>query len=78
MKRFLLFMMLMAAMTVQAQEVTLDEVVVSSARTVQLADRQVIYPTRQQLEHSHSGYSILQKLSIPHIRIDEASHTIKA
>ena len=78
MKRFLFCMMLMATMTAQAQEVTLDEVVVSSARTVQLADRQVIYPTRQQLEHSHSGYSLLQKLSLPHIRIDEASHTITA
>ena len=78
MKRFLFCMMLMATMTAHSQEVTLDEVVVSSARTVQLADRQVIYPTRQQLEHSHSGYSLLQKLSLPHIRIDEASHTITA
>ena len=65
-------------MNLQAQEVTLNEVVVEGARVVQQADRQVIYPTRQQLEHSTSAYSLLQKLTLPHIRIDEATHTITA
>ena len=77
MKRFV-FIMMLAAIEMQAQEVKLDEVVVSGARVVQQADRQVIYPTQQQLEHSTSAYSLLQKLSLPHIRIDEASHTITA
>ena len=51
MKKTTLLIVLCAAMQVQAQEgVTLKEVVVDGTRTVQLADRQVIYPTRQQPE----------------------------
>ena len=77
MKRFL-FCMLLAPMSLLAQEVKLQEVTVSGARVVQQADRQVIYPTRQQLEASTSGYSLLQKLTLPHIRIDETTHSITA
>lgn len=65
-------------MSLLAQEVMLKEVTVSGARVVQQADRQVIYPTRQQLEASTSGYSLLQKLTLPHIRIDETTHSITA
>ena len=78
MKRFLFCLMLAAATTVQAQEVELKEVVVKGARVVQQADRQVIYPTRQQVESSTSGYSLLNKLALPHIRIDEPAHSITA
>lgn len=79
MKKTTLLIVLCAAMQVQAQEgVTLKEVVVDGTRTVQLADRQVIYPTRQQREAATSGYSLLQQLGLPHIRIDAAAHTIAA
>ena len=41
-------------------------------------DGQTIYPTEVQKKASHSGYSILQKLSLPNIRVDEASHSLSA
>ena len=74
---FLVFLSASAAW-MQAQEVELKEVVVKGARVVQQADRQVIYPTQQQLESSTSGYSLLNKLALPHIRIDEPLHSITA
>ncbi|MBR1448308.1 MAG: hypothetical protein IJ588_06140 [Prevotella sp.] len=77
MKRLLLGLLL-APMLVQAQEVELREVVVKGARVVQQADRQMIYPSRQQRETATSGYSLLNKLSLPHLRIDEVGHSITA
>ena len=62
----------------QKEEVTLKEVVVSGARVVQLTDRQVYYPTRQQRGAATSGYSLLQQLALPHIRIDASAHTVTA
>ena len=41
-------------------------------------DGQTIYPTRQQLESSTNGYSLLSKLTLPHLRIDPVMHTITA
>ena len=39
--------------------VTLDEVTVKGARTIQKVDGQWIYPTKQQKESSANGYSLL-------------------
>ena len=41
-------------------------------------DGQIIYPTEAQKNASHSGYSILQKLSLPNIRVDEVSQNLSA
>ena len=60
------------------KEVTLGEVSVKGARTVQKVDGQWIYPTKQQLENSTDGYSLLAKLTLPHIRVDEAMNSITA
>ena len=82
MKRFYLLCLLSVCITVQAQdtkeEMTLQEVTVRGARVVQRVDGQTIYPTRQQLESSTNGYSLLSKLTLPHLRIDPVMHTVTA
>ena len=82
MKNFLLLLMLTINLTVQAQDVmegeTLQEVIVQAPKVVQRVDGQTIYPTRQQLESSTNGYSLLSKLTLPHLRIDPVMHTVTA
>ena len=89
MKRLILFSMVcMMARTMQAQDdggqqpsektVTLDEVTVKGARIVQKVDGQWIFPTKQQIATSPNGYSLLAKLTLPHIRVDEAMNSITA
>jgi len=60
------------------KSVTLDEVTVKGARTIQKVDGQWIYPTKQQIESSANAYSLLAKLTLPHIRVDEAQNAITA
>ena len=58
--------------------ITLGEVVVKAAKTVNKIDGMFIYPTEVQKESSSNGYDILQKLSLPNIKIDAASHAVSA
>ena len=62
----------------ETQTVELQEVEVKAAKVIHKPDGQTIYPTEVQKKASHSGYSILQKLSLPNIRVDEASHSLSA
>ena len=82
MKRLLFCLLAVSALTSAAQDtektITLDEVTVKAARTVQKVDGQWIYPTKQQIESSANGYSLLAKLTLPHIRVDEAMNSITA
>lgn len=82
MKRFLFCSLAAFAMTATAQDtdknVSLDEVTIQGARKIQKVDGQWIYPTKQQIENSPNGYSLLAKLSLPHIRVDEAMNSITA
>ena len=79
MKRFFIWALLMAPLVTSAQkEVELQEVTVRGSKVVQRVDGQTIYPTRQQLESSTNGYSLLSKLTLPHLRIDPVMHTITA
>lgn len=57
---------------------TMQKVTVKAARTVQKIDGQWIFPSREQLESSSNGYSLLAKLALPHIRVDEALSSITA
>ncbi len=63
MKSFLFLAALTLGMTVQAQDIkegeTLQEITVKGSKVVQRVDGQTIYPTRQQLESSTNGYSLL-------------------
>lgn len=58
--------------------ITLDEVIVESAKVVNKVDGLIIYPTAAQKEASPNGYSVLKKMTLPNLRIDEISHTITA
>ena len=89
MKRLLFCWLAACALTSAAQvndgerqssekSVTLDEVTVKGARTIQKVDGQWIYPTKQLIESSANGYSLLAKLTLPHIRVDEAMNSITA
>ena len=82
MKRFLFFAALTVSMTVQAQDIkegeTLQEITIKGSKVVQRVDGQTIYPTRQQLDSSTNGYSLLSKLTLPHLRIDPVMHTVTA
>ena len=79
MKRLLFLWMLTVSMMASAQkEVELQEVSVQGSKVVQRVDGQTIYPTRQQLESSTNGYSLLSKLTLPHLRIDPVMHTVTA
>ena len=60
------------------KSVTLDEVTVKGAKVVSKVDGQTIYPTDAQKSASNNGYSLLQKLSLPNLRIDNVSHSISA
>lgn len=82
MKRFLFCSLVAFAMNATAQDtdknVSLEEVTVNGARIIQKVDGQWIYPTKQQIENSPNGYSLLAKLTLPHIRVDEAMNSITA
>ena len=58
--------------------VTLGEVVVKGARVVRRVDGKTLYPTEIEKKHSHSGYSLLNKLALPDIRIDEMSRSVQS
>lgn len=78
-KRYLAVQQEKTDSTTQAERrTTMKEVTVKAARTVQQADGMWLFPTRKQLESSPNGYSLLAKLSLPHIRVDEATSSIMA
>ena len=58
------------------KSITLDEVTVKGAKVVNKVDGQMIYPTDAQKSASNNGYSLLQKLSLPNLRIDNVTHSI--
>ena len=69
------------ALTAMAQEeksTTLSTITVKAARTVQKEDGLWLYPSKPQLESSTNGYSLLAKLALPRIRVDEAMNSITA
>ena len=62
----------------EKKSVTLKEVIVKGAKVVSNVDGQTIYPTDAQKNASNNGYSILQKLSLPNLRIDNVAHSISS
>lgn len=77
-----IYMILTSTFCAYAQNVdktiTLDEVTVKAAKVVNKSDGMLIYPTDAQKQASNNGYSILEKLTLANIRIDNISHTITA
>lgn len=82
MKRSLFCLLAACTLTTAAQDTAktaaLEEVTVKGSRTIQKVDGQWIYPSKQQIENSSNGYSLLAKLTLPHIRVDEAMNSITA
>ena len=60
----------------EEKSITLDDVTVKGAKVVNKVDGQMIYPTDAQKSASNNGYSLLQKLSLPNLRIDNVTHSI--
>ena len=56
--------------------ITLNEVTVKAAKVVNKPDGMMIYPTDVQKQSSNNGYSILEKLTLANLRIDNINHTI--
>lgn len=83
MKRFITFSLLLSTATITfAQDVdksiTLDEVTIRASKVVNKPDGMVIYPTDSQRQASTNGYSFLEKLTLPNLRVDNINHTISA
>lgn len=83
MKRFITFSLLLSTATITfAQDVdksiTLDEVTVRASKVVNKPDGMVIYSTDSQRQASTNGYSFLEKLTLPNLRVDNINHTISA
>lgn len=79
--RDILFLLLLTLPSL-AQEVEptveLGEVEVKADRIIKKTDGMLLYPSEQQKTSSRSGYSLLQQLTLPNIRVDEVGHTISA
>lgn len=77
-----LSIILSSAFSASAQDVdktvTLNEVTVKTAKVVNKPDGMVLYPTEAQKQSSNNGYSILEKLSLANLRIDNINHSITA
>lgn len=58
--------------------VKLSGVTIEATRVIQKPDGQLIFPSKTQRNSSTNGYSLLSKLSLPRIRINETMHTITA
>lgn len=58
------------------KEVKLDEVTVVASRVVNKADGQLIFPSEAQKKRATNGFSLLAKLPLPNIRVDEVARSI--
>ena len=59
-----------------AKSVEMKEVTVEAARVTKKLDGMLIVPSDAQREAATDGYSLLGKLSLPHVRVDEVMRTI--
>ena len=57
---------------------TLQEVHVKAARVVHRNDGYIYFPSEKVKENAANSYSLLGRIGLPHIRIDEIRHTITA
>ncbi|MCF0183087.1 MAG: TonB-dependent receptor [Bacteroidaceae bacterium] len=77
---FLVFVCCSLSLCAQDEEksVVLDAVTVKADMVVNKVDGQIIYPSEALKNASNNGYSIVQKLALPNIRVDNVAHTISA
>lgn len=60
------------------KDISLKEVSVEAAKVVNMPDGMIIYPTEAQKKSSNNGYSILEKLALANLRVDNINHTVSA
>ena len=60
----------------KAKSVEMKEVTVEAARVTKKVDGLLIIPSAAQREASTDGYSLLAKLSLPRLRVDEVMRTV--
>lgn len=67
-----------AADSLVVKELQLEGVAVKAARVVKTVDGIRMFPSQQQLETSPDGYSLMRKLALPGVKVDEAMRTVTA
>ena len=81
-RNFILSLLIMSSLCSMAQSedknITLHEVVVKADKVINKMDGLEFYPTEVQKKSSSNGYSMLQKLSMPNIKVDAISHSVSA
>ena len=81
---FLVLWAIWVAPVVKAQTETtedggqLEEVVVKGARVISRTDGKLIFPSEEMVRSASSGYTLLQMLPLPNVKVDEISESISA
>lgn len=83
MKQFIILSLILSStLCASAQDVkksiTLDEVTIKGAKVVNKPDGKIIYPTEAQKKASNNGFSMIEKLTLANIRVDNINHTISS
>lgn len=81
-RALVIFLLMASGFSVCAQNnepsIYLDEVKVKSAQVVNKPDGKCIYPSAVQKQLSGSSYSLLQKMSLSNIRVDDVDKSVSA
>ena len=62
----------------QAKSFLLKGVTVEAARVVEKVDRQIIFPTKEQVKTASNGYDLLDNLSLPTIIVNRAERKVQS
>lgn len=62
----------------QANSYLLKGVTVEAARVVEKVDRQIIFPTKEQVKTASNGYDLLDNLSLPTIIVNRAERKVQS
>ena len=62
----------------QANSYLLKGVTVEAARVVEKVDRQIIFPTKEQVKTASNGYGLLDNLSLPTIIVNRAERKVQS
>src|SRR5574344_1856822 len=63
-------------LTLASEAIGLNEVTVKAAHVTRKVDRQIIFPTREQLDKSLNGLELTQRLGLPRIFVNNSNHSI--
>lgn len=57
----------------KSKDTALNEVVILGERNVYTSNKQIVYPSKSQIQTSGSGFDLLHKLPIPFLEVDPVS-----